>query len=296
MTNLSIIIPNRNNPELLSRCLDSIPKREDIQIIVVDDNSDEHLVDFNKYPGYDNPNVELVFSKEGKGAGYARNVGLKYAKGKWLVFCDSDDELITDSFSRKLDEYLDSDAEIIFFDVVVVDYETNEVLSANNSYQDIIRSKKKNREELCRYKLPVPWGKMIKKTLVDSHRIEFDETPVANDSFFSLKTGYYAKTVVVDKTSIYKWFAKRKGSITSKASKEFALQHFQCSIRRNAFMYSHNVGRYHDNLFLSVPNLIRNGFSKTEAIKMVVSNSKKKYIVPDLFKVLLFFIDKCCYV
>lgn len=291
MINFSIIIPNRNNLELLSRCLDSIPKRDDIQIIVVDDNSDERLVDFNTYPGYDNPNVELVFSKEGKGAGYARNVGLKYAKGKWIVFCDSDDEIITDSFSRKLDEYVDSDAEIIFFDVLVIDYESKEVLSANNLYQNIIRSKKKNREELCRYKLRVPWGKMIKKSLVDSYSIEFDETPVANDAFFSLKTGYYAKTIVVDKTPIYRWYAKRSGSITSKTGKESALHHYQCSIRRNAFMYSHNVDRYHDNLFFSIPNLIRNGFSKTEAIKMVVSNSKMKYIVPDLFKVLLFFID-----
>lgn len=292
MTNFSIIIPNRNNPELLSRCLDSIPKRDDIQIIVVDDNSDEHLVDFARYPGYDTPNVELVFSKEGKGAGYARNIGLKYAKGKWLVFCDSDDEIITDSFSRKLDEYLDSDVDIVFFDVVVVDYESNKVLSKNNAYQNIIHSKKKNREELCRYKLRVPWGKMIKKTLVDSHRIEFDETPVANDSFFSLKSGYYAKSVVIDKTPIYKWYAKRNGSITSKANKESALHHFQCSIRRNAFMYDHNVGRYHDNVFFGIPNLIRNGFSKKETIKMVVSNSKKKYIISDLFKVLLFLIDR----
>lgn len=296
MTNFSIIIPNRNNPELLSRCLDSIPKRDDIQVIVVDDNSDEHLVNFACYPGSDSPNVELVFSKEGKGAGYARNIGLKYAKGKWIVFCDSDDEIITESFSRKLDEYLDSDADIVFFDVVVVDYKTKKVLSTNNPYQTIIRSKKKNREDLCRYKLRVPWGKMIKKTLVDSHRIEFDETPVANDSFFSLKTGYYAKTVIVDKTPVYKWFVKRSGSITSQTSKELALHHYQCSLRRNAFMYSHNIGRYHDNLLLSVPNLIRNGLPKTKTIKMVVSNSKKKYIVFDMFKTLLFLIGKYCHV
>lgn len=281
---------------MLSRCLDSIPKRDDIQVIVVDDNSDEHLVNFACYPGSDSPNVELVFSKEGKGAGYARNIGLKYAKGKWIVFCDSDDEIITESFSRKLDEYLDSDADIVFFDVVVVDYKTKKVLSTNNPYQTIIRSKKKNREDLCRYKLRVPWGKMIKKTLVDSHRIEFDETPVANDSFFSLKTGYYAKTVIVDKTPVYKWFVKRSGSITSQTSKELALHHYQCSLRRNAFMYSHNIGRYHDNLLLSVPNLIRNGLPKTKTIKMVVSNSKKKYIVFDMFKTLLFLIGKYCHV
>ena len=39
MINYSIIIPHKNIPNLLQRCLDSIPNREDVQIIVVDDNS-----------------------------------------------------------------------------------------------------------------------------------------------------------------------------------------------------------------------------------------------------------------
>ena len=38
-TCFSIIIPHKNIPSLLQRCLDSIPKRDDVQIIVVDDNS-----------------------------------------------------------------------------------------------------------------------------------------------------------------------------------------------------------------------------------------------------------------
>jgi glycosyltransferase involved in cell wall biosynthesis len=47
----SIIIPHKNTPELLQRCLASIPKREDIQIIVIDDNSDNTKVDFEYFPG-----------------------------------------------------------------------------------------------------------------------------------------------------------------------------------------------------------------------------------------------------
>ena len=39
--NYSIIIPHKNIPELLVRCLNSIPEREDIQVIVVDDCSDD---------------------------------------------------------------------------------------------------------------------------------------------------------------------------------------------------------------------------------------------------------------
>ena len=89
--NYSIIIPHKNIPDLLKRCLDSIPRRNDVQIIVVDDNSDPEKVDFSNFPGVGEKCVEVYFTKEGKGAGFARNVGLKYAIGKWVLFADADD-------------------------------------------------------------------------------------------------------------------------------------------------------------------------------------------------------------
>ena len=47
----SIVIPHYNIPDLLERALNSIPQREDIEIIVVDDNSDPAKVDFEHFPG-----------------------------------------------------------------------------------------------------------------------------------------------------------------------------------------------------------------------------------------------------
>ena len=91
MINYSIIIPHKNTPKLLQRCLNSIPVRNDVQIIIVDDNSDPEIVDFKQFPGLNNPNTEVIFTKEGKGAGYARNTGLSKAVGKWTLFADSDD-------------------------------------------------------------------------------------------------------------------------------------------------------------------------------------------------------------
>lgn len=38
----SFIIPHKNSPDLLNRCIQSIPKRDDIEIIIVDDNSDKN--------------------------------------------------------------------------------------------------------------------------------------------------------------------------------------------------------------------------------------------------------------
>ena len=42
----SVIIPYKNAPILLQRCIASIPQRDDLQIIVVDDNSDNSIVDW----------------------------------------------------------------------------------------------------------------------------------------------------------------------------------------------------------------------------------------------------------
>ena len=70
MIDYSIIIPSKNLPDLLQRALDSIPRRDGIQVIVVDDASDPGVVDFSAYPGLDDPHVEVVFTKEARGAGY----------------------------------------------------------------------------------------------------------------------------------------------------------------------------------------------------------------------------------
>src|SRR5574344_311021 len=91
MINYTIIIPHKNTTDLLRKCIDSIPKRNDVQVIIVDDNSDADKVDFEHFPGLNEERTEVYFTKEGKGAGYARNIGLQYAIGKWVVFVDADD-------------------------------------------------------------------------------------------------------------------------------------------------------------------------------------------------------------
>ena len=88
MIDYSIIIPSKNLPDLLQRALDSIPRRDGIQVIVVDDASDPGVVDFSAYPGLEDPQVEVVFTKEARGAGYARNAGLARAAGRWTLFLD----------------------------------------------------------------------------------------------------------------------------------------------------------------------------------------------------------------
>lgn len=65
MINYSIIIPHKNIPHLLVRCLDSIPQKDDVQIIVIDDNS--NITEQNEVSLYALPEkypyVEFIWGK-----------------------------------------------------------------------------------------------------------------------------------------------------------------------------------------------------------------------------------------
>ena len=61
--NYTIIIPHKNIPNLLERLLNSIPCRDDLEIIVVDDNSSDEIVDFNNFPFEGRTNYHVIYNK-----------------------------------------------------------------------------------------------------------------------------------------------------------------------------------------------------------------------------------------
>ncbi|MDR2919730.1 MAG: glycosyltransferase [Tannerella sp.] len=205
----TIIIPHKNIPVLLQRCLDSIPRRDDVQIIVVDDNSDLTQVDFENFPGLHDPYVEVIFDKNEnsrKGAGYARNVGLERVEGKWIIFADADD-FFTPEFPDLINEYRDTDYDIVFFMTRSVYSEDIDRIT-NRDYNNIrinsfLKKPSLMTEKQIRYGICEPWGKMIRASLIIDNNIRFEESSVANDFRFSLEIGHVAKTICAEKEPLY---------------------------------------------------------------------------------------------
>ena len=219
MINFSIIIPHHNTPELLKVCIDSIPIRDDIQIIVVDDNSDKSVVDFENFPNVTRNNLDVILSSKGRGAGWARNEGLKYAKGKWILFADSDDTY-SDSLNLFLDNYIDSEFEVIYFkcNVINVDVSNKRPHARLNHYIDQYLSNKGNLDDV-KFGAWEPWNKMIKRDFIVSHSISFDEIPKANDKMFSLKVGEFASNVLVLNCELYNYYIRSGSIVHSKQSR-----------------------------------------------------------------------------
>lgn len=212
--NYSIIIPHYNIPDLLVRCLHSIPIREDIQVIVVDDCSPGALQYKELYPELSRPYLEMYSTLKGGSAGRARNVGIDHAKGKWVTFVDADD-LFVDGAEQILDKYKDSHEDVMFFPSESVMCNNLSIPSGRHCFlYHFEQYRKTGNEILLRYEFDAPWGKFVKKTLIDQHHIRFDEVRWSNDTFFSAAIGVYAKNIIVPKEVLY-IVTEREGSLTS---------------------------------------------------------------------------------
>ena len=116
---VSIVIPVWNQEELVIRALDSIPRREDIEVVVVDDAStDNTLANVERY-AKDHPNmvIRAYHNAENKGLGYTKNVGYDHAEGEYIHQLDSDDYLYTKEYSRAIDKIGGED--MVFINLVV---------------------------------------------------------------------------------------------------------------------------------------------------------------------------------
>lgn len=235
----SIIIPHYNSPTLLARCIESIPHRNDIQIIVVDDcSSQEHqkrLKDFsNSYN-----NVQFIFSSKNGGAGAARNIGLTYAKGEWILFADADD-YFSPSFISELDRYKSCDADIIFFNA-----KSEKTVKDRTSHLKKIYSLQDCDfiQHLLRYSFGEPWCKMIRRKLIQSNRISFEEIFIHNDTKFSYLIGFHAKKVNYSVAVIYS-VTKQQQSVSQQASPKVLEQRAKVFSEKNYFLRINHINYF----------------------------------------------------
>lgn len=228
----SFIIPHHNTPDLLQRLVDSIPQREDVEIIIVDDNSDN-----DKKANVIRPDVKTFFidKEHTKGAGHARNVGMDAANGKWLLFADADD-FYKPGFIDVLDEYKDDDIEILFFNVDSVDSDTlKPIESRQKLIQGLIQNYNGSPEssQNLLYLCYTPWRKMQKLSYVRKYGFRFEEIPRGNDVFFTYLTSYFVKNWKVDRRIIYTVTYSKK-SMSYNSQKFRAYKNALVSLRRRA--------------------------------------------------------------
>ena len=214
--NYSVIIPHHNTPELLIRLIKSIPERDDLEIIIVDDNSDPEIVNESTLSNVIHKNLNIIFNKEGRGAGFARNLAIEHANGKWLLFADSDDY-----FSDDLNDFLETYKNDVSTDMVVlnaigIDENNHEIPLSLNKYHKNILDDKHNSKKVILYQYWTPWSKMVKREIFLNNNIKFAEVPTANDAKAMLLASFHSKNIKYCHSVLYYYYKPTIGSQTDK--------------------------------------------------------------------------------
>lgn len=129
---VSIIVPVYNVERYLEECLRSLMGQDEgnLEIICVDDGSTDGSVAILERMHQEDGRIKVVTQKN-QGLAAARNTGLRYAHGKYIMFCDSDDMLKRNSV-RKLHVLAEeTQSQIVLFDAKCI-YMTEELATKNN--------------------------------------------------------------------------------------------------------------------------------------------------------------------
>ena len=238
--NYSVIIPFRNCTDLLRIACDSIPVRDDIQIIVVDNA--EEPIGATAIKKFRNPHIEYYTSSPVKGAGCARNEGMKHAMGKFLLFLDADDYFTPDAFNA-FDVELETDCDIVYFNATSVEIGTN-ILSDRHYVIDehIKKAIQDNDQDVLRYLFINPVCKLVRNSLVKQYQLQYQEVPAGNDVLFSLKSGHFAKKVKAVDKIVYVITAGESGSSLTRTH-SLAIEESRFHVFVDWYIFLREVGR-----------------------------------------------------
>ena len=122
---ISIVIPCFNVTETLERTWASLKAqtmdRDELEFIFVDDASTDDGATWNMLRSIESQapdSVLIIHLDENLRQGGARNVGISYARGRYLMFVDADDELVPDACERLYGAMTERDADIIMFNCI----------------------------------------------------------------------------------------------------------------------------------------------------------------------------------
>ena len=203
MIKLSIIIPNYNKDAFIGNLLEhlAIQRTDEIEVICIDDCSTDRSWDIIQT--YQNIFTTLR-NQNNKYLTYTRNAGIRLAKGEYITFIDSDDDIAEDYISTILQDIKDK------HDGYFYDYK---VLLPENCDEPV---EKGHRREV--------WGKVYKYSVLKDNNLWFDEdifTPgvLGEDSDFNGRFAACTDDIIVSDKELILYRFMVKNSVSNSPQK-----------------------------------------------------------------------------
>lgn len=218
MPSVSVIVPIYNVSQYIERCLHSLFKQtmQDLEFIFINDaSSDNSMQILNKvlieYP-HRFSQVKIINNQINKGSATSRNLGLKAASGKYVIYCDADDYVDVSMY-----ETLFMKAEEDCVEMVMCDYYFKNGKSFVKHDLPVWNDPKQYLvhwfDSIMDYS-PV-WNKLIKRNLILQNNIfNLDGLDDGEDLYSSIRYFYFIKKIAVINRPLY-FYCKNNNSIST---------------------------------------------------------------------------------
>jgi len=182
MTDISVIVPIYNAEKYLNKCIKSLinQTKKELEFILVNDGSTDSSEEIIK--SYKDKRIKY-YKNENQGIGKTRNFGIDKATGKYIMFLDSDDYLVTDAC-----EEMYKKAETENLDLVVCDfYRIEEDKKEEIKMPEFKNTTLKKYPNLLLEINLAPWNKLYKRSLLEKNKIRFVEDLKYEDAPFVIE-------------------------------------------------------------------------------------------------------------
>lgn len=214
---ISVIVPVFNTARFLEECIVSIINQsfDDLQIILVDDGSTDGSGQICDRFAEKDERITVIHQSNA-GVSAARNVGLREAKGKYIVFADCDDTLPQDAYENLIKEVKEN-----YLSMGCV-----RLMSENGTLQNSLSFGEKEisidtflKDLFLEKKFPYlgyPVDKLFQTKLIKKYGLSFDESIKLNeDRLFVLAYALHCKGVIFSEHIIYNYRQRESGVIQS---------------------------------------------------------------------------------
>lgn len=251
---LSIIIPVFGVERYLSRCLDSVFRislpENDYEVICVDDCSRDSSVNIVEEYRDKYPNLVLLRHERNKRQGGARNTGISYAKGKYIVFVDADDLIPQYDVSGLLDYMDDNDLELLLGSAEI--HKQNGIVQrwGNSPLEEssIMTGPEVFIEEyIHKIAFGVVWMGIYKTELVKRTGL-FMEDVQYEDADWTLRCAYDAKRLQYKPVIIYNYM-ENEGSTTKVGSINKLVERVKQGLR--VWEWAQSTSEHHDDVIVA---------------------------------------------
>ena len=209
---ISIVVPVYQVEKELTRCIESILKQSyaNLDVVLVDDGSrDRSPAICDEYAGKDR-RIRVIHQPNG-GVSKARNAGLEIARGGFVLFVDSDDEILPYFVQSFVDVDVDKEKTLLFQGCIVRSvkgeslYQCPDMRYERNDFASCIAD-----NEL--FKHGGPTGKLYSLNIIKKHDLKFDSRfKNYEDLMFFMDYIQHIKTIELHSALGYVYHAQDSG-------------------------------------------------------------------------------------